>query len=147
MAMKKAAESAHLYPDGNGYYLKEKLAALHQLEPSQIILSNGSNELIEWIGHVLLDNRSNIVVSPTFAIYPIVAAMFGAQSKIVPATDFGHDLEGMLQAVDASTKAVFVANPTGTLVNAEALRTFVSQIPSHVLVVLDEAYVGARRCG
>ena len=58
--MKKAAESAHLYPDGNGYYLKEKLAALHQLEPSQIILSNGSNELIEWIGHVLLDNRSNI---------------------------------------------------------------------------------------
>ncbi len=145
MAMQKAAESAHLYPDGNAYYLKEKLAALHQLEPSQIILSNGSNELIEWIGHVLLDNRSNIVVSQyCFAIYPIVAAMFGAQSKIVPATDFGHDLEGMLQAVDASTKAVFVANPnnpTGTLVNAAALRTFVSQIPSHVLVVLDEAYV------
>ena len=118
---------------------------MHQLEPSQIILRNESNELIEWIGHVLLDNRSNIVVSQyCFAIYPIVAAMFGAQSKIVPATDFGHDLEGMLQAVDASTKAVFVANPnnpTGTLVNAEALRTFVSQIPSHVLVVLDEAYV------
>lgn len=143
-AIQKAAKQVHLYPDGNAFYLKQRTAECLNIPSESIIFSNGSNELIEWIGHLLLDEDSNIVVSQyCFAIYPIVAAMFGARSITVPALDFGHDLKAMAEAVDDRTKAVFVANPnnpTGTLASTRDVMDFLDRIPDHVLIVMDEAY-------
>jgi len=143
-AIQKAAKQAHLYPDGNAFYLKQRMAERLNVSRESIIFSNGSNELIEWIGHLLLDEHSNIVVSQyCFAIYPIVAAMFGARSKVVPAVDYGHDLKAMAEAVDDQTKAVFVANPnnpTGTLASTQEVMDFLDRIPDNVLIVMDEAY-------
>jgi histidinol-phosphate aminotransferase len=143
-AMRTAVEQAHLYPDGNVFYLKSKMAEHLDLPPQSLVFGNGSNELIEWIGHVLLNQNSNIVVSQyCFAIYPIIAAMFGAQTKTVPAKNFAHDLKAMAESVDEHTKAVFVANPnnpTGTLAAEDEVRSFLDQIPDHVLIVMDEAY-------
>ena len=143
-AIRQAAKQVHLYPDGNAFYLKQRMAERLDVSKESIIFSNGSNELIEWIGHLLLDEHSNIVVSQyCFAIYPIIAAMFGARSKVVPAVDFGHDLKAMAEAVDDQTKAVFVANPnnpTGTLASKDEVMAFLDRIPEHVLIVMDEAY-------
>lgn len=143
-AIQKAARQVHLYPDGNAFYLKQCMSECLDIPKESIIFSNGSNELIEWIGHLLLDEDSNIVVSQyCFAIYPIVAAMFGAKTNTVPAIDYGHDLRAMADAVDERTKAVFVANPnnpTGTLASSEEVMAFLDRIPDHVLIVMDEAY-------
>lgn len=143
-AMQNAVPAVHLYPDGNVFYLKSKMAEHLELSVQSLVFGNGSNELIEWIGHVLLREGSNIVVSEyCFAIYPIVAAMCGAQTKTVPAKNFGHDLEAMAAAVDENTRAVFVANPnnpTGTFAFKNEVMDFLEQIPDHVLIVMDEAY-------
>ncbi len=143
-AMMDAIPSVHLYPDGNVFYLKNRMAEHLELTPDSLIFGNGSNELIEWIGHVLLDSDSNIVVSQySFAIYQIIAAMFGSRTKIIPARNYGHDLEAMAEAVDNQTKVVFVANPnnpTGTLASNNEIRSFLDAIPDHVLIVMDEAY-------
>ena len=143
-AMQNAIPSAHLYPDGNVFYLKNKMAKHLDVSTQSLVFGNGSNELIEWIGQVLLCERSNIVVSQyCFAIYPIIAAMCGAQTKTVPAKKFGHDLEAMAEAVDENTRVVFVANPnnpTGTLAEKDAVLEFLERIPDHVLIVMDEAY-------
>ena len=143
-AMQDAVSSVHLYPDGNVFYLKNKMANHLDISPESLVFGNGSNELIEWIGHVLLRENSNIVVSQyCFAIYPIIAAMFGAQTKTVSANHYGHDLNAMAEAVDQRTRVVFVANPnnpTGTLASKGAVTDFLARIPDDVLIVMDEAY-------
>jgi histidinol-phosphate aminotransferase len=144
-AMKKALTHANLYPDGNAFYLKQKLAAKLGVGTEHLILGNGSNEIIEFIGHTLLSPEAEVVVSQyCFAVYPIVTALFGAKLVPVPARGFGHDLDAMLAAITPRTRVVFVANPnnpTGTVVTPEALRRFVLAVPANVLVALDEAYV------
>ncbi|HCZ02124.1 MAG TPA: histidinol-phosphate transaminase [Verrucomicrobiales bacterium] len=143
-AMQDALPSVHLYPDGNVFYLKNKMANHLDVSPKSLVFGNGSNELIEWIGHVLLSEKSNIVVSQyCFAIYPIIAAMFGAQTKTVSAKHYGHDLHAMAEAVDQRTRVVFVANPnnpTGTLLEKSSVTDFLARIPDDVLIVMDEAY-------
>ena len=143
-AMQDALPSVHLYPDGNVFYLKNKMANHLDVSPKSLVFGNGSNELIEWIGHVLLSEKSNIVVSQyCFAIYPIIAAMFGAQTKTVSAKHYGHDLHAMAEAVDQRTRVVFVANPnnpTGTLASKGTVTDFLARIPDDVLIVMDEAY-------
>jgi histidinol-phosphate aminotransferase len=115
------------------------------LETTNLILGNGSNEIIEFIGHALLSPDADVVVSEfCFAVYPIVTRMFGANLITVPAKAYGHDLPAMLRAITPRTRVVFVANPnnpTGTLVEREDLIHFVNQVPDHVLLVLDEAYI------
>lgn len=144
-AMQKAVANVHLYPDGNAFYLKQKLAAKLGVETSNLVLGNGSNEIIEFIGHALLGPDTDIVVSQyCFAIYPIVAKMFGATVTTVPAKSFGHDLSAMLTAITTKTRAVFIANPnnpTGTLASREELVDFVNRVPDDVLLVMDEAYI------
>jgi histidinol-phosphate aminotransferase len=145
-AMQKALAGLNLYPDGNAFYLKQKLAARFGLEPAHIILGNGSNEIIEFVSHALLeDNNANVVVSQyCFAIYPIVAKMFGANVITVPAKKYGHDLPAMLRAITPQTKIIFVANPnnpTGTLAPREEVIQFVNDVPDDVLLVMDEAYI------
>src|SRR5277367_5930567 len=111
-AMQKVLVNLNLYPDGNAFYLKQKLAAKLGVEPANLILGNGSNEIIEFVSHALLAPGDDVVVSQfCFAIYPIVAKMFGANAITVPAKDYGHDLPAMLRAVTPKTRIVFVANP------------------------------------
>ncbi len=143
-AMKTAIGQSHLYPDGNAFYLKNKLAAKLDIKPANLILGNGSNEIIEFVSHVLLGSRDEIVVSQyCFAIYPLVAMIMGAKVNTVPAVEHGHDLPAMLEAITPSTRIVWVANPnnpTGTLAKPEDVRALVEQVPDDVLLVMDEAY-------
>ncbi len=144
-AMETALKSLHLYPDGNAFYLKRALGAKLGVEPGQIVLGNGSNEVIEFIGHALLAPETEVVVSQyCFAVYPIVTQLFGARLVTVPARNHGHDLDAMLRAITPQTRVVFVANPnnpTGTVVRTAELERFVDAVPPHVLVAMDEAYI------
>jgi histidinol-phosphate aminotransferase len=144
-AMRKAIAQVNLYPDGNAFYLKQKLAAKLGVTPSNLILGNGSNEVLEFIGHALIQPGAEVVVSQyCFAVYPIVTALFGGKLTVVPAKHYGHDLEAMLAAITPATRVVFVANPnnpTGTSVSPEELRRFVNAVPGDVLIALDEAYI------
>ena len=144
-ALHKAIGGVNLYPDGNAFYLKQKLAAKLGVETTNLILGNGSNEIIEFVSHALLEPGTDVVVSQyCFAIYPIVAKMFGANVIIVPARDYGHDLPAMLRAITVNTRIVFVANPnnpTGTLAPREEVIKFVNDVPDDVLLVMDEAYI------
>src|SRR5471030_2914231 len=144
-AMQKAIAGVNLYPDGNAFYLKQKLAAKLGVEPANLILGNGSNEIIEFVVHALLAPGADVVVSQfCFAIYPIVAKMFGANLIVVPAKNYGHDLSAMLKAITPKTRIVFVANPnnpTGTLAPREEVISFVNDVPDDVLLVMDEAYI------
>ena len=143
-AMKTAVTQSHLYPDGNAFYLKNKLAAKLGVEPANLILGNGSNEIIEFVSHALLGPGDEIVVSQyCFAIYPLVAMIMGAKVNAVPAVEHGHDLPAMLEAITPATRIVWVANPnnpTGTLAKPTDVRTLVEQVPDDVLLVMDEAY-------
>jgi histidinol-phosphate aminotransferase len=144
-AMQKALPGLSVYPDGNAFYLKQKLAAKLGVETANLVLGNGSNEIIEFVAHALLAPGDNVVVSQyCFAIYPIVAKMFGAEVITVPAVNYGHDLPAMLKAITPKTRIVFVANPnnpTGTLASREEVIHFVNEVPDHVLLVMDEAYI------
>ena len=144
-AMQKVLANLNLYPDGNVFYLKQKLAAKLGVEPANLIFGNGSNEIIEFVSHALLAPGDDVVVSQfCFAIYPIVAKMFGANVIVVPAKDHGHDLTAMLKAITPKTRIVFVANPnnpTGTLAPREEVVQFVNEVPDDVLLVMDEAYI------
>jgi histidinol-phosphate aminotransferase len=144
-AMHQVVESLHLYPDGNAFYLKQKLAAKLHVKTENLVLGNGSNEIIEFIGHALLGPGTNIVVSQyCFAIYPIVAKMFGADVITVPAKQHGHDLAAIVKAITPQTRAVFVANPnnpTGTLAPRAEMEALVRSVRPNVLLVLDEAYI------
>jgi histidinol-phosphate aminotransferase len=144
-AIQKALVNLSLYPDGNAFYLKQKLAAKLGVETTNLILGNGSNEIIEFVSHALLAPGDDVVVSQfCFAIYPIVAKMFGANLVIIPAKDYGHDLTAMLRAITPKTRIVFVANPnnpTGTLAPREEVIQLVNEVPDDVLLVMDEAYI------
>ena len=144
-AMQKTLATLHLYPDGNAFYLKQKLAEKVGVAPANLVLGNGSNEIIEFVGHAYFAPGVDVVVSQfCFAIYPLVAKMFGANLVTVPAKNHGHDLPAMLRAITPQTRVVFVANPnnpTGTLVPREEVIAFVNEIPDHVLLVMDEAYL------
>jgi histidinol-phosphate aminotransferase len=144
-AMQKAIASLHLYPDGNSFHLKRRLAEKIAVQPENVILGNGSNEVIEFIGHALMGPDVDVVVSQySFAIYLLMAKLFGANPIIVPARNYGHDLPAMLKAITPQTRAVFVANPnnpTGTLAPKEEVLRLVHGVPDNVLLVMDEAYI------
>ncbi|MEO6034816.1 MAG: histidinol-phosphate transaminase [Verrucomicrobiota bacterium] len=143
-AMEKVLCNLHLYPDGNAFYLKQKLANYLGVEPAHLILGNGSNEIIEFVGHAFMAPGVDVVVSEyCFSIYPIVAKLFGANVITVPAKNYGHDLAAMLKAITHKTKVIFVANPnnpTGTLASREKIVQLINRVPKNVLLVMDEAY-------
>ncbi|MBB1519193.1 histidinol-phosphate transaminase [Aquipseudomonas guryensis] len=141
------AELAELtrYPDGNGFELKQKLAARCGVSVAQVTLGNGSNDILDLVARAWLAPGLNAVFSQyAFAVYPIATQAVGAQGKAVPAKAHGHDLEAMLAAIDGNTRVVFIANPnnpTGTWFGPDALESFLARVPQDVLVVLDEAYI------
>ncbi len=143
-AIHKALPELTLYPDGSGFKLKTALAAKLKVETNQITLGNGSNDVLEIIARTFLSPEFNSVFSQhAFAVYPIVTQAIGAKANVVPAINYGHDLNGMLKAVNEKTRIVFIANPnnpTGTLIEKNELKAFISQLPPTVICVLDEAY-------
>ena len=144
-AMRGALDQLHLYPDGNAFYLKRKLAGKLRVEPRNIIFGNGSNEIIEFVGHAFIKPGAEVVVSEfCFAVYPIVTHLFGGKLITVPARNLGHDLAAMLRAVTPQTAVLFVANPnnpTGTLASRKEIEQLVATVPDSVLLVMDEAYI------
>jgi len=143
-AARKALADLARYPDGNGFDLKRALSEQHQIDPERIVLGNGSNDVLELVARGYLAPGLNAVYSEhAFAVYPLVTQAVGAGGIQVPAKDYGHDLDAMRSAFDDQTRIVFIANPnnpTGTFVEAPALRAFLESAPGQVLVVLDEAY-------
>ncbi len=138
------------YPDGNGFALRAALSVRLGVEPACITLGNGSNDVLELVARAFLSPQSSAVFSAhAFAVYPLVTQAIGARSNVAAAHDgrrgprFGHDLQAMLDAIDADTRVIFVANPnnpTGTWVNRADLHAFVGAVPPDIVVVIDEAY-------
>ena len=132
------------YPDGNGFILKDALSKKLGVATNQITLGNGSNDVLEIIARTFVQPGQQVIYSRyAFAVYPIVTQAIGARHGIVDAIEWGHNLEGMLQRIDADTRLVFIANPnnpTGTWQTHDTLTDFMEQVPAQVIVVLDEAY-------
>ena len=143
-AMRDAIEKAHLYPDGGAFYLRNAIAEKLNLSPDQIILGNGSNEIVELLAHAFLERGDTIVTSEhAFVAYKIIARVFGAETIEAPSRDYGHDLDAMLGAVTDRTELVFIANPnnpTGTFLSGDTIERFMARVPPQLLVVFDEAY-------
>jgi histidinol-phosphate aminotransferase len=144
IAAKKAVEEGQLYPDGGCYALRERLAKFHGLSPDQFVIGNGSNEVIELIGHVFIAPRDEVVMGmPEFVVYRLVTILFGALPIEVPLVNFKNHLEGLAGAISRRTKVVVVStpnNPTGTANTEEELLGFIRSLPDHVVCVVDEAY-------
>lgn len=143
-AIQAAFSDLTRYPDGNGFLLKQALAARLGVNPAMITLGNGSNDILELITRAFVSPEHEVVFSEhAFAVYPIVTQAVGARAVVVPALDWGHDLDAMAAAITPATRLVFVANPnnpTGTWIERPALERFLAQVPDNVIVVLDEAY-------
>lgn len=133
-----------LYPDGNGFILKQALSGFYNRPIAEITLGNGSNDILELIGRAFLQPGDEAIFAQhSFAVYPIVVQAVGAVGITVPAKNWGHDLAAMAGAVTPKTRVIFIANPnnpTGTWVEKDELDTFLRAVPENVLVVLDEAY-------
>lgn len=144
-AISQAVPELTRYPDGNGFVLKQALAQKFAVEPAQVTLGNGSNDILELVAKAWLAPGLNAVFSQhAFAVYPIATMAVGAECREIPANNYGHDLPAILAAIDADTRVVFIANPnnpTGTWFDQQALADFLAQVPEHVIVVLDEAYI------
>jgi histidinol-phosphate aminotransferase len=145
-AMRAALDNSHLYPDGSGFCLCKAIAAKLGLAPDNIILGNGSNEALEFLGHAFLDaQRQDEVIASEYAfvVYKLIATSFGARMIEVPSADYEQNLEAILQAITAKTRLIFIPNPnnpTGTLISQRAIDSFMSRVPEKVIVVFDEAY-------
>ncbi len=143
-AAKAALDHGELYPDGGCFVLREKLAKARGLNADQFIIGNGSNEIIELLGHTLLGPGDEVVMgAPAFVVYKLVTLVFGAKAVEVPLVDYRHDLARITAAITPRTKLVYVCspnNPTGTANSEAELLAFARAVPEHVVVVFDEAY-------
>jgi histidinol-phosphate aminotransferase len=143
-AAKRAIDQGQLYPDGGCVELRARLARFHGLSPGQFVIGNGSNEVIELLGHVFLNPGDEVVMGlPEFVVYSLVAILFGAKPVEVPFVNFRNDLAAMARAVTPRTKLVVIAtpnNPVGTANPARELLDFIRALPDHVICVVDEAY-------
>jgi histidinol-phosphate aminotransferase len=132
------------YPDGNGFELKQALAKRYHVDMGSIVLGNGSNDVLELVALAFLGpGRAAVYSQHAFAVYPLATQARGARSIVVPAKNYGHDLEAMAKAIDDETYVAWVANPnnpTGTFARHEEVEAFLKRVPERVLVVLDEAY-------
>jgi len=143
-AMRDELNQVHIYPDGGGYKLRTALADHYNLGIENVVLGNGSNEIIELLCHCFLNQDTELIAAEhAFVVYKLMATLFGAKYVEVVDPDFIHDLDGMLAAITDHTRLLFIANPnnpTGTFVDQEALDRLMARVPPHVVVVFDEAY-------
>ncbi|MCX7800722.1 MAG: histidinol-phosphate transaminase [Fimbriimonadales bacterium] len=145
-AVRRAAACLHVYPDGSAYELRQALSRKFGVPPSQILLGNGSDELIHLLGLVFLGAADDemVVGDPSFVRYDAAAHLADCRLVKVPLDgDLVHDLKAMARAITPGTKMVFVANPnnpTGTIVRKPEVDAFLRDLPDGVVLVLDEAY-------
>jgi histidinol-phosphate aminotransferase len=144
-AMHREVERCHFYPDGGGFHLRNAIAQTFGLTRENVVLGNGSNEIIELLFHAFTRAGIHEIITArhAFAVYTLMAQLFGVRAVVVDDVDFTPDLPAMLRAVTPQTRLIFLAspnNPTGTRVTNAALETFLRDLPPHVIAVLDEAY-------
>ncbi len=143
-AVRKNLLSVNRYPDSNGFYLKKRIAKHFNLEPSNIVLGNGSDELIELIIKAFVEDSENIITSDfTFLEYKIISLANDRTVITLPLKYFKYDLDAIKKRIDQKTKVIFIANPnnpTGTYVTKYEIEEFFKGLPEDLLVVLDEAY-------
>ncbi|WP_296896566.1 histidinol-phosphate transaminase [Thiohalocapsa sp.] len=132
------------YPDGGAFALRGAIAEHHGLDPAQVTVGNGSNDVLDLVARTFLQPGAESLFSEhAFAVYPIATQAAGATARVAPARDYGHDLAAMAALVSERTRVVWIANPnnpTGTWLPAEPLRAFLEGLPTHVIAVVDEAY-------
>jgi len=143
-AIRGALGALAYYPDGNGFELKAAIRRAIGVAPENLVLGNGSNDVLELVARAFLTRDDSAVYSRhAFLVYPLVVQAIGARAIEVPVRGFEADLGAMAAAVRADTKVVFLANPnnpTGTFTPWDEVRAFLERIPERVLVVIDEAY-------
>jgi len=149
-AIQKSINEVSLYPDGNGFALKQALAKKNGITSEMITLGNGSNDVLDIIARVFLtQGREAIFSEYAFVVYAIATQAVNATARVAKAKPlsssdaYGHDLEAMAKLVTDKTAVIFIANPnnpTGTWLNPSELEAFIASVPKHIVVVLDEAY-------
>ncbi len=143
-AMQKVLDELARYPDSNGFDLKSALTKKFGVPTDWLTLGNGSNDILELAARALVQPGESVVYAQySFAVYPLATQAVGARAIVVPAMNFGHDLEAMAAAIAPDTKLIFIANPnnpTGTFIDGDQIAAFLKRVPSQVVVVLDEAY-------
>jgi histidinol-phosphate aminotransferase len=144
-AIAGALASLHRYPDGSSYYLTQALARWTGATAEEIILGNGSNEVIEFLVKVFVQPGDEVITShPSFLMYQKFVQVRGGVNSVIPLRNMCHDLEGILKAITGRTRLIFMDNPNnpcGTLISREEFAEFLARVPEDVVVVLDEAYV------
>lgn len=144
-ALRSELEGLHRYPDGSCYYLVEALSKNTGALPSEIVVGNGSNEIIEFLVKAFVTEGDEVITShPSFLMYQKFVQVRGGINHVVPLLDMCHDLEAIQAKVTDKTKLIFIDNPnnpTGTALGLRELETFLQKLPEHVIVAMDEAYM------
>ncbi|MBW2408541.1 MAG: histidinol-phosphate transaminase [Deltaproteobacteria bacterium] len=144
-AIQNALENLHRYPDASGYELIQAVAEKNNINPEHIVLGNGSDDIIALLASVLLGSDDEAILpQPSFLFYEISILSSGALPVWVPLKSFKTDLKGMLQKINSRTRIIFLNvphNPTGTIISRQDFEDFIAEVPSNVVVVLDEAYI------
>ena len=143
-SIEKIVKDTHRYPDGNATRLKAKISRKFNILENQVTVGNGSNDIIEFVARSFLGPNDSAVYSEhAFAVYPLVVRAVGAMGIEVPAKNFSHDLEAMLDSIEENTKLIFIANPnnpTGSFIEQSELLNFLEKVPEEIIVLLDQAY-------
>ena len=144
LAMLDAIADIGRYPDANGFALKSAIAARYDIPPDWITLGNGSNDILELAAHAFVQPGQSVIFSQyAFVVYALATQAVGGRSILVPAQNYGHDLEAMSKAIAPDTKLIYIANPnnpTGTFLAPAEIEAFLKRVPETVAVVIDEAY-------
>ncbi|WP_163335924.1 histidinol-phosphate transaminase [Desulfopila sp. IMCC35008] len=144
-AIKASLGDLHRYPDGSGYYLTQAIAARFEVLPEEVVLGNGSNEIIEFLVKAFVREGDEVITShPSFLMYQKFVQVRAGVNKVIPLQDMHHDLNAIVDAVTDKTRLIFIDNPnnpTGTFISPKELDSFFKRIPESVIVALDEAYV------
>lgn len=140
----KTATSFNRYPDGSGYYIKRALSERLSVKEDEIILGNGSNELIDIAVRTFLQQGDEAVMAhPSFIVYPLSVQAMGCKPVQVPLKEYAHDLDTMADTITEKTRILFIANPnnpTGTINTIDEFDHMMKRIPEEILVIVDEAY-------
>ncbi len=143
-SIEKIVKETHRYPDGNATRLKAKISRKFNILENQVTVGNGSNDIIEFVARSFLGPNDSAVYSEhAFAVYPLVVRAVGAMGIEVPARNFSHDLEAILDSIEENTKLIFIANPnnpTGSFIEQSELLNFLEKVPEEIIVLLDQAY-------
>jgi histidinol-phosphate aminotransferase len=143
-AIQRALHNINRYPDSDSFYLKRALASRLGVKPENIILGNGSNEVLELVARTFLKEGDEVIMGEhAFIVFPIVTQAVGATRIASPMPNLTHDLRDMYSRITPKTRAIFIANPnnpTGTIVDGRELAQFLEEVPDDIIVVVDEAY-------